>query len=659
MFGSVKFAERWPGWRSRRVILRAGWMGVSCALLLTGAGVPLRAEPASRSAAYYHYLSGKLQQQADDFSGALNEFQAALQADPGSREVRREIALTYFHLGEIRRAVEVCRDLIAMAPEDPEGYLLLGRIYYGSRAQENLREKAIKAFEKVVELAPERSEALQSLAELYFEAGEYEASARAFRRLREQNPGMLGYYFSEAQALAEAGRVGEAIATLREGLRIRSDIPEYLLLLGELLQRQDRLDEAIAVYRRGLEQGPEPRLHRALAGALVEQGQAAEAVSLLERLEGVFPHDVALRLDLARAYRQLRQLEKSRQILESLVAADSNDAQATFELATILAEMGEREAAVRLFETLLAMERGDVKAFRPLFLSNLALIRLQERRFEDAVRLQEEALELEPQNFDLRIRLLDAYREAGQTRRALELAEKFRVEMGGQPFFVVTYAQILAAAGKCDEALRLLADRRAENPSAREFLWLAESQLLLEEERYSEAARVVGEALQEFPRSRRLQFQQGAVLERMGDYDGAEAVFRRLLEAEPNAADVMNYLGYMFAERGIRLDEAVEFLQRAVSLDPYNGAYQDSLGWAYYQRDELDKAEVHLLRAAQLELNDPVILEHLGDLYVRKGDVARAQNYFRQALSLHKKAGEVERVKRKLGRLETAQSRQP
>ncbi|GAB4231306.1 MAG: tetratricopeptide repeat protein [Acidobacteriota bacterium] len=611
----------------------------------------------SRSTAYYHYLTGKLEQLAEDFPGALERFQAALAADPESLEVRREIALTYFHLGEIRKAVETCRDLIALAPGDPEGYLLLGRIYYGSRAQENLREKAIAAFEKVLELAPERNEALQSLAELYFEAGEYEASARAFHRLRERNPAMLGYYYSEAQALAEAGRLDEAITTLQDGLRIRSDIPEYLLFLGELLQRRGRLDEAISVYRRGLEQGPEPRLHRALAGALVEEGKAAEAISLLERLETVFPQDAALRLDLARAYRQLRRLDKSREILEALVSADAGDAQVTFELATLLAEMGERDEAVRLFESLLAMDRGDVRAFRPLFLSNLSLIRLQERRFAEAIRLQEQAFELEPRNFDLRLRLLNAYREAGQTKQALELAEKFREEMEGQPFFLATYAQILASAGRGEEALRLLAERRAQDPNAREFLWLAESQLLLEQERYAEAERAVREALQEFPASRRLQFQQGAVLERMGNYQGAETVFRRMLEEEPDAADVMNYLGYMFAERGVRLDEAVEFLERAVSLDPYNGAYQDSLGWAYYQRGELEKAEAHLLRAARLELNDPVILEHLGDLYARKGDVVRAQAYFRQALSLHEKASEAERVKRKLGRLETAQSR--
>ena len=82
----------------------------------------------------------------------------------------------------------------------------------------------------------------------------------------------------------------------------------------------------------------------------------------------------------------------------------------------------------------------------------------------------------------------------------------------------------------------------------------------------------------------------------------------------PDHAPALNYLGYMFAERGERLDESVDLLKKALAIEPDNGSYLDSLGWAYYKADKLDLARENLQRAAdQLKANS-VIQDHYGDV---------------------------------------------
>ena len=81
----------------------------------------------------------------------------------------------------------------------------------------------------------------------------------------------------------------------------------------------------------------------------------------------------------------------------------------------------------------------------------------------------------------------------------------------------------------------------------------------------------------------------------------------------------MNYLGYMLADRGTRLDEALGYIRRAVALDPQNGAYLDSLGWVYYKMGNYELAEENLRRASERMGDDPTIHDHLGELYMKTG----------------------------------------
>jgi Tfp pilus assembly protein PilF len=120
---------------------------------------------------------------------------------------------------------------------------------------------------------------------------------------------------------------------------------------------------------------------------------------------------------------------------------------------------------------------------------------------------------------------------------------------------------------------------------------------------------------------------RGTIYDRQKKYDQAEEQFNRVLKANPNDAQVLNYYGYMLADRGVRLPEATDMIKRALAGDPNNGAYLDSLGWAYFKQDKLAEAEDALRQAALREPGDATILDHLGDVYFKRGklDLAAAQ----------------------------------
>ena len=144
----------------------------------------------------------------------------------------------------------------------------------------------------------------------------------------------------------------------------------------------------------------------------------------------------------------------------------------------------------------------------------------------------------------------------------------------------------------------------------------------------------------------------------------AEAVFREALAVQPDSAPILNYLGYMNADRGVRLEEALAYLEKAVSLDPENGVYLDSLGWALYRLDRLERAEAQLRKAVSKIGTNGVVLDHLADVLKRRGAVREALDYWRRALEGDDEGDELDRtvVQRKIREaqagLDAAQNKQ-
>ena len=158
-----------------------------------------------------------------------------------------------------------------------------------------------------------------------------------------------------------------------------------------------------------------------------------------------------------------------------------------------------------------------------------------------------------------------------------------------------------------------------------------------------------------------LLFLKGGLEERQKHYEPAEQYFHQALELDPNNAMVLNYLGYMLADKGNRLPEALKMIRKAVELEPMNGAYLDSLGWAYFKLGQYELAEENLRQAVERDQTDPTVHDHLGDLYEKTGRIRLAAAQWELSLSEYSKSAppdveptEVAKVQKKL---ETARVR--
>jgi len=127
-------------------------------------------------------------------------------------------------------------------------------------------------------------------------------------------------------------------------------------------------------------------------------------------------------------------------------------------------------------------------------------------------------------------------------------------------------------------------------------------------------------------------FMRGAMYERMNRVEKAEVEFRKVLKVDPDNAGAMNYIGYMLADRDLRLEESLNLILQALEREPGNGAYLDSLGWAYYKLGRYEEAEKSLRRAVDKTPRDPTVHDHLAEALIKRGKIGEAVEQWQTSL---------------------------
>jgi tetratricopeptide (TPR) repeat protein len=140
-------------------------------------------------------------------------------------------------------------------------------------------------------------------------------------------------------------------------------------------------------------------------------------------------------------------------------------------------------------------------------------------------------------------------------------------------------------------------------------------------------------------------FELASSYERNGQIEKAAIMFNKVLKLRPGDASASNYLGYMWAEKGIKLDSASRLLASALKQDPDNGAYLDSYAWICFQNGDYKQAYTYIIKAISRIDNDPVVYEHLGDILVKNGDRSAASEAWRKSLEYKSENEDIIRQK--------------
>ncbi|WGV18122.1 tetratricopeptide repeat protein [Fuscovulum ytuae] len=212
-------------------------------------------------------------------------------------------------------------------------------------------------------------------------------------------------------------------------------------------------------------------------------------------------------------------------------------------------------------------------------------------------------------------------------------------------------ADTLIAEGKVDAALEVLQALTRSHGHLVE-VQSAMGDALRRQERFADAIPYYSAAIDQIAKTEQrhwtLYYSRGISNERAGNWPEAEADFRRALELNPDQPQVLNYLGYSFVDRGENLDEALGMIERAVAAQPDAGYIIDSLAWALFRLGRYEDAVEPMERASLLEPVDPVVTDHLGDVYWAVGRKLEAQFQWHRALSFDPEEKDAKRIRRKL-----------
>lgn len=639
-----------------------------------------------KAAAYYHYALGHLYAElaaaygnrSEYVDNAIENFRAALKADPKATFIVEELAEIYISSGQIRSAVVDAEAAVKNNPNDVAARRLLGRIYsrmlgdsQSGRINPQMVQKAIEQYDKIVALDPKDIESWLMLGRLYKVAQDSPASEKAYRQVLAIDPDNEDANVGLAMVYADLGD-NKTASELLEKAAGKSPSLRTLTTLASNYEQMRDFKMAAATLRRAIALSPgNPDLKRAYAQNLLFGDQLDEALTVYEELTEDEPKDAQSWLRISQIYRQKRQFEKARAASGKALELEPNNLEFRYNEVSLLESEGKLAEAIEAMKTILdATSRRVISASdrsnRVMLLERLGLLYRQNDQPAEAVAAFREMAAADP---DAAARsaaqVIETYRGAKDYRNATAEADAAKAKFPGDRMIKMVRANLLAETGRGEEAaaeVRTLLDGKADRE-----VYMSLAQIYEKSKNFAEMAKAIDKAeeLSESPDQKEaLWFMRGAMYERMKNFAASEAEFRKVLAANPDNASALNYLGYMLADRNVNLTEAYEMIRKAVEMDPTNGAYLDSLGWVLYRLDRIDEAEEALQRALTFVPHDPTVHDHLGDVYARQGRLKDAVAQWERSLTEWKNsapadqdANEIAKVQKKLdsGKVRLAQ----
>ena len=620
-----------------------------------------------RPEAYYHYSLAQQLIMERDYLHALEQMEHAVASD-SSPSLLMELAQLRFSLNDFAGAAVLAERVAASNPDMGDAHRLLGDIHL-SRAREGTDSDAqialaIEQYRAALRADPADQDGCRALAELYYhtgrlkEAGELLVEFARKRALDGPLSLLLGKVF------ARTGRYPEAETVLRQVVVRAPGNLEAADALASLLEFEKKYDEAIAVYGMVLDANTESPYVRTRIGTLhLLAGRYKEAVRALLQAQAIDPADTRGLLPLAQAYEGAGDVKGALETYDRLLEKEPGNLEARFHRARVQQKEGSAAQALKGYEEIidLASGRGAVtereSSILALAYSQIGLLQMDGRQYAAAIGSFTKALDSagEP-GPELFLLLGRAELEAGKPEEARRVVTEAMDRFPGDLDVKVFHGEVLIAGGD-ETAAREFYKGLLRDAGGTSEAYARVSEALLRQKHYPLAESFLKEGTRRHPEDDALLFARGASLERQGRAVEAERLLYRSIQINPKNAMALNYLGYMLADRGVRLREAMGYVQRALALDPQNAAYLDSLGWAQFKLALYDDSEKSLRAALAADEADPTIREHLGDLLIRIG---RAEEALREwEAALQRGHEESDRVRKKILKVQTGQKVTP
>jgi tetratricopeptide (TPR) repeat protein len=633
------------------------------------------AKAADRATAYYHYTLGHMYAEqagnkGDFLNRAIENLKLALKADPAATFIGEELSDLYIQSGRLREAVTDAEETLRTNPNDVSARKLLGRIYtrqigdaQQGKVNEEMLRRAVEQYSKIIALEPKDIDTWLMLGRLHKIGQNSVEAEKAYQKILEIDPNHEDALTGLAVVYADLGDSQRSSELLRR-LTDKNPSPRTLMALASQYEQMRNFGMAADTLSRALDLQPEnAELKSAYAQNLLLADRYDDALKLYSSIAADDPKNWQALLRISQIYLQKKDFVKAREASRKAQAIEPRNLELQYNEVSILEAEGKTAEAITALKDVLASTTkrtysSGEKGNRALLLERLGRMYRSSEQYADAIATFRQIADLDPSLTARGLaQVIDTYRLSKDYTKALEEADAAVKKYPEDRVLLSVRASILAEVGKTDEAaatLRKLLDGKDGDRDT--YVTLA--QIYEKGKNYTEMAKALDAAdkLSDDKEDKvSIAFMRGAMYEKLKKYDAAEAEFRKVLDQDPKNAAALNYLGYMLADRNVKLPEALKFIQTAVDMEPNNPAYLDSLGWAYFRMGDLAKAEEYLRRAVEGFSKDPTVHDHLADVYAKQGNLKDAITHWQMSLkeweaasSSERDPAEVAKVQKKL-----------
>lgn len=600
----------------------------------------------SKASAYYHYSLGHLYEELAAANGnrgeyvnkAIENYRLTIKEDPSTSFLVEDIAELYRMSGRIREAVQEAQDAIKANPDDLNARRVLARIYtqqigdaQANRVDEGMVRKALEQYKLITDKDPKDLDSLVMVGRLNRVLENSVDAEAAFKKVLAADPDNEDAVSGLASVYTDRGDARGA-SQLLEKLTAKKPSAKAYVTLANNYESMREFSLAADAYKKALELDPtHSELSQALAQDQALAGKFDDAIATYQAMADADPRQAQPYLGMAQIYREQKKFAKSREMLNKAKSLEPDNLEIRYSEVGLLEDEGKLSEAISTLKSILDATSKKTynpteRSYRSRMLEQLARLYQSAEQYDQAVDSYRQMASLDPDlGARVEAQIVNTYRMAkdyGKAQSELESAVK---KYPNDRMLAEVRSQLLSDQGKNDQAiaeLRKLLDGKNDRE-----IYLAIADIDQKAKNFSDCEKSLAEAeklSQTKEEKTAVLFLRGAMYERQKDYDKAEKTFRQVVDTEPTNASALNYLGYMLADRGIRLDEAQQLIERAMKLDPNNYAYLDSLGWVYYRQNKLSEAEQQLTRSLQLSSKDATIHDHLGDVYFKEGKIKEA-----------------------------------
>ena len=629
------------------------------------------AQTGDRAQAYFHdalasvYEDEAVAQGQQEYANrAIEEYKLALNADPTSAQLANALADLYFRIpGHIADAENTARNLLKTSPDDVAAHKLLGRIYLrrlgegqnagaSSSSENETLNRAIAEFEKIVALQPRSVEDRMVLGQLYTVKHDQKKAEEQFKTAQQIEPDSEDVILNMARLYVDSGDLQHAAKVIAD-VPVNDRTPKMEFTLGAVYDQLKQPKNAIEAYKRAADMQPgDPRTLDALAAALMANGQLEDALKQYRQMAAADSENAEPLVHIADILSRQGKYEDALTTIRKARKLDPTSLEAGFNEGRLLDILGHFDEAVQTYSNMVDLTShangaytDEEKNNRSIFLDRLGSIYMEQNKPDLAVATYQKMVDMggdsEMRGYQSQV---DAYRASQQFDKSLETARKAVAANPKKRELKLMLAGELADQGKADEAFNITKELLTNTPEDR-MVWIASAQMNVRLRRYKEAEDALAKAETLTTKKEDklyLLFLRGELAERQKHFEPAEQYFRQALELDPSNAMTLNYLGYMLADKGMRLPEALKLIRKAVDQEPWNGAYLDSLGWVYFKMGEYELAEENLRQAVARNQTDPTVHEHMGDLYEKTGRIRQAAEQWQLSISEYAKASQAD-----------------